>query len=313
MSIRPALDALLEALQDAGIPLVASLAPGLSRPEIDAIAAPLPGRLPSEVIDYFEWRNGLAPDRGADLELFPEGIPLALDEAVTLYRMQREVAEQIAKQSGVPSDDLWHERWFPLFHNGAGDFHLTQLVPGLAAASPVHAVNNDDRQTTRSYDSLTALIEHVAARWKAGAYSISDEGVVEEAPPEKAPDAVDAVIASLRHPEEHERWNAARSLGELRDPRAIPGLIRALDDPVDVVAKQAATSLGLMKARDAIAALIDALERSGPQTRNVSAWALGEMTAEAAREALTRALDDPLGMVRQSAAAALERLDKKRR
>jgi HEAT repeat protein len=227
--------------------------------------------------------------------------------------MQRDVAAQIAKQSGVSSNDLWHESWFPLFHNGAGDCHVTRLAAGPAGTSPVHAVNNDDRQTTRTYDSLTALIAHAAARWKAGAYSISDDGAVEEAPPQKAPDAVDAVIASLGHPEEHERWNAARSLGELRDPRAIPGLIRALDDPVDVVAKQAATSLGLMKAREAIAALIHALERSGPQTRNVSAWALGEMKAEAAREALTRALDDPLGMVRQSAAAALNQLDQKRR
>lgn len=313
MSIRPALDALLEALQDAGVPLVASLAPGLSRREIDAGASALPGRLAAEVIEYFEWRNGLAPDRGADLELFPEGIPMDLEEAVTLYRMQRDAAEQVAKQAGVPSNDLWHERWFPLFHNGAGDCHVTALAAGPAATSPVHAINNDDRQTSRTYDSLTALIEHVTARWKSGAYSISEAGVVAEAPAAKAPDAVDAILVSLQHPDEHERWNAARSLGELRDPRAIPGLIRALEDPADVVAKTAAASLGLMKARDAIAALVQALERSGPQTRNVSAWALGEMKAEAARDALTRALDDPLGMVRQNAAAALQRLDQKRR
>lgn len=313
MSIRPALDALLEALQDAGSPLAASLAPGLSRTRIDAIASPLPGRLASEVIEYFEWRNGLAPDRGADLELFPQGIPINLDEAVALYRMQRAAAEQVAKQAGVPASDLWHEGWFPLFHDGAGGCHVTQLAAGPAATAPVRAVNSDDRQTTRTYGSLTALIEHVTARWTARAYAISEAGGVEEAPPLKAPDAVDALIAGLRHFEEHERWNAARALGELRDARAVPGLIRALDDPADVVAKTAAAGLGLMKARDAIPGLIRALQGSGPQTRNVSAWALGEMKADAARDALTRALDDPLGMVRQSAAAALERLDQKRR
>src|SRR5688500_10671651 len=109
MSIRSALNGLLETLQGAGVPLVASLAPGLARAEIEAIAAPLPGRLASEVIEYFEWRNGLAPDREADLELFPQGIPMALDEAVAQYRMQRDVAGQIAKQAGMAAGDIWNE------------------------------------------------------------------------------------------------------------------------------------------------------------------------------------------------------------
>jgi hypothetical protein len=99
MSIRRALDALLEALQDAGIPLVASMARGLLRAEIDARVASLPGQLPAEVVEYFEWRNGLTPDREADVELFPQGIPLSLDEAVAQYDAQRHFAAQIANQS----------------------------------------------------------------------------------------------------------------------------------------------------------------------------------------------------------------------
>jgi cell wall assembly regulator SMI1 len=312
MSIRPALDALLEALQDAGMPLVASLAPGLSRAEIDAKAASLPGHLAAEVIEYFEWRNGLAADREADTELLPQGIPLSLDEAVAQYGLQRTVAGQIAQQAGLPAGDIWHERWFPLFHNGAGDYYLTRLADGNVAIAPVHTVTNQERQPVLVHPSLTALIDHAAAHWKSGTYSVSEDGVVAETPA-AAPDTVDAQLALLRDPDERVRWSAVRALGELRDPRAIPGLIRALDDSAEDVATQAAASLGLLKARDAIPALIHALERSRPQTRNTSAWALGEMKAEAAREALTRALDDPLGMVRQNAAAALERLDKKGR
>jgi hypothetical protein len=63
----------------------------------------------------------------------------------------------------------------------------------------------------------------------------------------------------------------------------------------------------------AVPALIAALERGRPQTRATAAWALGELKAETARDALIRALDDPLGMVKQNAAAALTRLDQKRR
>jgi len=312
MSIRPALEALLEALQDAGIPLVASLAPGLPRAEIDAKMASLPGRLAAEVVEYFEWRNGLTLDREADVEFFPQGIPLSLDEAIAQYGLQRNVASQIAQQAGLPAGDIWNERWFPVFHNGAGDYYLTLLDAGPATRSPVHTVTNDERQPVLAHKSLTALIEHVGTRWRSGAYSISEDGVVTETTA-AAPDAAGAQLALLRDPDESVRWSAVRALGDLRDQRAVPELIRALDDPAEDVATQAAASLGLIKARDAIAALIQALERSRPQTRNTSAWALGEMQAEAAREALTRALNDPMGMVRQSAAAALQRLDKKRR
>ena len=186
MSIRPALDALLEALQAAGIPLVASLAPGLSRAEIDAKVASLSGHLAAEVTEYFEWRNGLALDREVDLELFPQGIPLSLDEAVAQYGLQRTVAGQIAQQAGVPAGTIWDERWFPLFHNGAGDYHLTLLGPVAAGTTPVHGVTNDDRQTTFAYDSLTALIETTAECWKSGAYTHSGDGTIDEDRPAAA-------------------------------------------------------------------------------------------------------------------------------
>jgi hypothetical protein len=313
MSIRRALDALLEALQDAGIPLVASMARGLLRAEIDARVASLPGQLPAEVVEYFEWRNGLTPDREADVELFPQGIPLSLDEAVAQYDAQRHFAAQIANQSGLPADDFWHERWLPLFHNGAGDYHLTLLGRRRTATSPVHTVTNEDREPLPAFDSLTALVETVAARWRAGAYSLSEDGVLEEDKSGQDAGPVAAQVALLRDPDEWTRCDGARRLGDLRDPRAIPELVRALEDPSDLVAKTAAGSLGQLKARNAVPALIAALERGRPQTRATAAWALGELKAETARDALIRALDDPLGMVKQNAAAALTRLDQKRR
>jgi hypothetical protein len=312
MSIRPALDALLEALRNTGVPLVASLAPGLSRADIDRKVAALPGQLASEVVEYFEWRNGLTLDREVDIELFPQGIPMSLDEAVTHYDAQRHFAAQIAAQAGLPPDDIWNESWFPLFHNGAGDFYLTLLGRPATATSPVHAVTNEDRQATLEHDSLTALIAHASARWRSGAYAVSDEGILQEQRAPGDPDTVDAHMAALRDPDDGIRWTAARALGDLGDPRAIPALVRALGDADDLVAKTAAASLGLLKAEDAVAALIGALERGGHQTRATSAWALGELKAETARAALTRALDDRFAMVQQNAAAALQRLDKKR-
>lgn len=42
--------------------------------------------------------------------------------------------------------------------------------------------------------------------------------------------AVDALIAALSHPNGNVRWEAAKALGELRDPLAAPALVETLDD-----------------------------------------------------------------------------------
>jgi hypothetical protein len=70
---------------------------------------------------------------------------------------------------------------------------------------------------------------------------------------------VPALISTLRLPSEHARWEAAKALGEIGNPRAAPALVKALEDEKAAVRWLAATALiGL--GRDALVPLLQGLE-----------------------------------------------------
>jgi len=183
MSIGPALDALLAALTRADAPLTKWLAPGMSRAEIGARVASLPVRLADEIADYFAWRNGLRPTRDADYELFPGFTTLSLEEAMADHRMLIDTATQVAQQAGVPASSLWNERWFPLFRDAGGDYHVALTDARPAPTAPLYAVVREDPGSAYlAYDSLTSLIETVAGCFEAGAFKAVGEIVEEDRP-----------------------------------------------------------------------------------------------------------------------------------
>ena len=61
---------------------------------------------------------------------------------------------------------------------------------------------------------------------------------------------------ALQSPDDDTREEAARALGELKDPRAVTPLISALEDPNHYVRREAAKSLGRLGDERAIPALI---------------------------------------------------------
>jgi hypothetical protein len=71
--------------------------------------------------------------------------------------------------------------------------------------------------------------------------------------------AVPALIAALSSPSENVRWEAAKALGEIRDPRAAPALMDALEDTepgVRWLAEEALIALG----RRGLLTILEALE-----------------------------------------------------
>lgn len=76
---------------------------------------------------------------------------------------------------------------------------------------------------------------------------------------EVGPPAVPALIAALRSPSEHARWEAAKALGEIRDTRAAPALVKTLEDDKAAVRWLAATAL-INLGRDALEPLLRGLE-----------------------------------------------------
>lgn len=71
--------------------------------------------------------------------------------------------------------------------------------------------------------------------------------------------AVPRLIGTLRDRDKHVRWESAKALGEIRDPRAAPALVQSLEDRRSEVAWLAADAL-IALGRDALPALLGALE-----------------------------------------------------
>jgi cell wall assembly regulator SMI1 len=180
MAIGPALDALLDTLIRLDAPLARWLARGIDRAEIDARLGDLSLGLADEVYDYFAWRNGLRTTRDADYELFPGFAMLSFEEALADYRMLLATAARIAERAGVPATTLWNERWFPLFRDAGGDYHVTLSVPDGAPTAPIYMVVREDPESAHlTYDNLTSLILTVADCFRTGAFQTVD-GILEE-------------------------------------------------------------------------------------------------------------------------------------
>ena len=104
------------------------------------------------------------------------------------------------------------------------------------------------------------------------------------------------------------RLAAAKTLGELKDPRALPALTDALKNDKDPEVRQAAAdALGAIKSPAAVAALISALQNDkDPEVRVAVARALGKIKDPGAVPALVKAMKtDKSGIVRFETTAAL--------
>ena len=123
MSIRQALDTLFETLQRAAR-LQRRFLPTASRSTRSPKGLPaFPDTRPRKSFNTSSGGTACSDIRDVDCELFPQGIPLSVDEAVFYYRMQRDAADQVARQTGLSSSTLWSERWLPIFHDGGGNFN----------------------------------------------------------------------------------------------------------------------------------------------------------------------------------------------
>jgi HEAT repeat protein len=72
--------------------------------------------------------------------------------------------------------------------------------------------------------------------------------------------AIPYFIAALQSPNERARWEAAKALGEIRQPTAAPALVQALEDEESAIRWLAATGLIRMR-RGTLQPLFEALER----------------------------------------------------
>jgi HEAT repeat protein len=101
--------------------------------------------------------------------------------------------------------------------------------------------------------------------------------------------AVEALTVALHSPNRDVRFNAARALGEIQDPRAVESILDLLRDQNRTVRLAAARALGFIKDGRAVEPLSHALGDRTRMVRNYIAWALGEIGDERAVPALQKA------------------------
>jgi HEAT repeat protein len=103
------------------------------------------------------------------------------------------------------------------------------------------------------------------------------------------PPAVEALTVACHNPNRDVRFNAARALGEIRDPKAVESLLDLLKDQNRTVRLASARALGFIKDERAVEPLSHALGDRTRMVRNYIAWALGEIGDERAVPALQKA------------------------
>ncbi len=89
--------------------------------------------------------------------------------------------------------------------------------------------------------------------------------------------STESIIEALHHEDPNVRWEAARALGVIRDPRAVEPLIAALGDRDPDVRRKAALSLGKIRDPKAVEPLLACSVKDENQVvRWAAAWGLGK-------------------------------------
>jgi HEAT repeat protein/beta-lactamase regulating signal transducer with metallopeptidase domain len=170
----------------------------------------------------------------------------------------------------------------------------SSLLLADEAQKPRQSDTNGGREETNAFtsESQSPSVAAVTSRAATATQDISaDTGVV------------NALIARLQDENADVRRAAARSLGQLQDPRAVPGLIGVLKDSDPKVRASAAEALGELEDPRALPALADLLNDASTEVRRSALDALSHFEdGLLPSAAIIRALGDADTDVRHNAA-----------
>lgn len=330
-----ALDRILNFWQQHGYEeAVADLQPGLSYNEIEEISKKLPIRLPTEVYELYQWRNGSRDGEGL---FFP---------------LEKAVAEHLDKFDFYdPCSWIYEDNrlnWLRVFSFMAAREDGYLVLGENPETCPVIFIDMKDYDfVTRKYASLTSKMLTFAECLENRCCDGDDRGyliwrkynisIVEKALEKlqnnlsleslveiagdlmmyKDPRAVEPLIQALQVPlsqitDPNENMGvralAARILGYQRDSRAIEPFILALRDGYSGTRYEAALALKDIGDERAVEPLIETLRDEHIETRFAAAEALSDIGDERAVEPLIEALRDREWNEKRVAIKALTKL-----
>ncbi|MEM6752416.1 MAG: SMI1/KNR4 family protein [Cyanobacteria bacterium P01_C01_bin.38] len=128
------------------------LQPGLSYEEIDKRVADLPFKLPEEVSQLYQWRNGTCEGEEDFSKFFSGYAFLSLESAIEEY-------EELN----------WKFHWFPIFYLDSRDYLIVLCQSeDLAPISRIYLGGGEDGELL--FSSLTEMMQTIANNYESKDY-----------------------------------------------------------------------------------------------------------------------------------------------
>ena len=165
------LEYIMDWLKSTNLEFVDCYNPGLNRQQIDTLTEDFPFRLPDEIYELYQWRNGkaeLGDNNGyPPVEFFflrQYNNDFKLDFLPLKYAM-----EEYKSLLRATIDDFWHENWFPIasFEGKVVLYVVSDMNP-----SPVFTWDNILGTQPRVYKDLTSMISVIAECCEFDVYQI---------------------------------------------------------------------------------------------------------------------------------------------
>jgi cell wall assembly regulator SMI1 len=115
------------------------------------------------------WRDGTAAAEGESLNtltFFPGFYFPSLEEAVQIYHERKDSPQ-------------WRGGWFPVFADGAGDFYIVPCESTRKDSAGVIGFIHGEPDQPVEYESLTTMLQTIAACYAQGAFFVDDDGCLE--------------------------------------------------------------------------------------------------------------------------------------
>ena len=177
-----------------------SLQPGLAYEEIEEKVKNLPFRLPKEVYELYQWRNGMRTRKGEKIaQFFHRYTFLSLEDAIDEYNqliglwdnseldykwdkdLYEELAEMVDMTNGfiipelnkeenelqveIVNADIWKSDWFPIFYHDPQSYMIVACKHEyFAFISEIYLQSIEDGEPKITFYSLTNMMLDIAER-----------------------------------------------------------------------------------------------------------------------------------------------------
>jgi cell wall assembly regulator SMI1 len=269
-----------------GSPVLGEMLPGLAPEQVQTIAADVPFELGPDLATLYGWHNGTTDTKAGVAQLFPGGLFLSLESAVSEYLRRVEAARRVTDDERL-AEEIHHPMWFPLFLDAGGNVHVVIVGSGADSGTVWFVPLEEPELRYKVASGLADMIDFVVTCYEHGAYFIrTDNGRVDE----------------------HHDRTAALARARTKPEPKVTELARevASDDP-DAAAR-AFDTIKRLRFPEAVLPLIEVLDDDHPPARRRAALLLGILSDHRAVPALAAAMTDPDSSVREAAGRALDSL-----